>query len=50
MRNFRIAEALGVSVKRLRHLGFSLKRIVVRKVCLQANACEIRIFKKERQV
>jgi len=50
MKNGKIADALGISVKRLKHLGFSLKRIVVKKVSSQAKACEVRILKEERQV
>lgn len=50
MKNTKIAEALGVSVKRLKHLGFSLQKFVLRKVYPQARACKFRILKQERQV
>lgn len=50
MKNRKIAEAMGVSVRRLRHLGFSLQKFVVMKVYSQDKSCETRILKKERQV
>lgn len=50
MRNTKIAEVLGVSVQRLRHLGFSVKRIIVKKVRSRFKRCEVHILKQERQV
>ena len=50
MKNRKIAQAMGVSMKRLRHLGFSLKRIVVKRVGSHSKRCEVRILKQERQV
>jgi len=50
MKTSKIAQAMGVSMKRLRHLGFSLKRIVVKKVGSHSRRCEVRILKQERQV
>ena len=50
MKAKKIADALGVSVQRLRHMGFSLKSIVVKKVFSRTNGCLVQILRKERQV
>lgn len=50
MKNSKIAELLGVSMRRLRHMGFSLKRIVDRNLGTRPRGCGVRIIKEERQV